>query len=41
LEWGRDHTIVDSRNIYCCTFDELARDLRERIDPWPIVPLQK
>jgi len=38
LEWRRDHTIVNSRNIYCCTLDELARDLRERIDAWPVVP---
>lgn len=40
LEWRRNHTIVNSRNIYCCTLDELARDLRERIDAWPVVPLR-
>ncbi len=41
LEWRRDHTIVNSQNVYCCTLDELARDLRERINAWPIVPPQK
>lgn len=38
FEWRRDHLIVNSRNIYCCTFDELARDLRERLTAWPIMP---
>lgn len=32
LEWRRDHVVVDSRLVYCCTFDELLRDLRQRLD---------
>jgi len=32
FEWRREHIIVNSRSIYCCTFDELLRDLRERIE---------
>jgi len=31
FEWWRDHVIVDSRGITCCTYDELARDLRDRL----------
>jgi hypothetical protein len=38
FEWRRDYLIVNSRNIYCCTFDELARDLPERLTAWPIMP---
>ncbi len=31
FEWWRDHVIVDSRGITCRTYDELARDLRDRL----------
>lgn len=32
LVWRREKVTVDRRRLYCCTFDELARDLRERLD---------
>lgn len=38
LEWRRDNVVVGSKHIYCCTFDELAHDLRQRLDTWPITP---
>ncbi len=41
LEWRRDHVIVNSKNVYCCTFDELLRDLRERLESWPVAPPQE
>lgn len=28
LEWRREKVAVNSLQLYCCTFDELARDLR-------------
>ena len=31
FEGWRDRVIVDSRTIICCTYDELARDLRDRL----------
>lgn len=31
LEWRRRHVLVASQRIYCCTFDELERDLRQRL----------
>jgi hypothetical protein len=31
LEWRRRHVLVDSQRVYCCTFDELERDLRQRL----------
>jgi hypothetical protein len=36
LEWRRNHTIINSQHLYCCTFDELLRDLRWRArwHPW-------
>ncbi|HVA88614.1 MAG TPA: Shedu immune nuclease family protein [Chloroflexota bacterium] len=30
LEWRRDHVIINSQHLYCCTFEELLRDLRWR-----------
>lgn len=38
LEWRRDNVVVGSKHIYCCTFDELVHDLRQRLDTWPITP---
>jgi Domain of unknown function (DUF4263) len=36
LEWRRDHVVINSQHLYCCTFDELVRDLRWRVRwrPW-------
>ncbi len=31
LEWRRQRVVVDSKHVYCCTFDELERDLRRRL----------
>lgn len=38
LDWRRDHVVVDSKKIYCCTFDELLRDLREKLYAWAASP---
>lgn len=36
LEWRRDHVVINSQHLYCCTFEELVRDLRwkARWRPW-------
>jgi Domain of unknown function (DUF4263) len=36
LEWRRDHVVINSQHLYCCTFEELLRDLRwwARWRPW-------
>ncbi len=36
LQWRRGHVVVNSQHLYCCTFDELLRDLRWRSQwsPW-------
>ncbi len=34
LVYRRRYLRVNSKPIYCCTFDELARELRERLDVW-------
>lgn len=36
LEWRRDRVVINSQHLYCCTFDELLRDLRWRArwHPW-------
>jgi hypothetical protein len=36
LEWRRDHVVINSQHLYCCTFEELLRDLRWRARwrPW-------
>jgi antiviral defense system Shedu protein SduA len=31
LEWRRKHVPVDSRHVHICTYDELERDLRDRL----------
>lgn len=31
LSWRRDRVVVDSRHIYCVTFDELHDDLRDKL----------
>jgi hypothetical protein len=31
LTWRRRHVLVNSQYIYCCTYDELERDLRQRL----------
>jgi hypothetical protein len=37
LVYRRDKVRVGRRRLYCCTFDELARDLRERLDAFRLV----
>ncbi len=39
LQWRRKHVVVNSHHIYCCTFDDLLRDLRGRL-AWAIVAPQ-
>ena len=34
LVYRRRHVRVGSKPIYCCTFDELARELRVSLDVW-------
>ncbi len=36
LLWRREQVRVGKRRLYCCTFDELARDLRERLDTFSL-----
>lgn len=31
LEWRRRNVIVNSQHVYCCTYDELCRDLRDTL----------
>ena len=31
FSWRRDRVVVDSRHIYCMTFDELYHDLRDKL----------
>ncbi len=31
FEWWREHVVVDSRAIVCLTYDQLARDFRDRL----------
>lgn len=31
FSWRRDRVVVDSRHIYCLTFDELYNDLRDKL----------
>ena len=32
LTWRARRVVVDSQHVHCCTFDELAADLRARLD---------
>jgi hypothetical protein len=32
LAWRRQHLLVNSQHIYCCTFDDLLRDLHGRLN---------
>lgn len=32
LEWFRRNVLVNSKRVYCCTFDELYNDLRLRLE---------
>jgi hypothetical protein len=34
LDWRRNRVLVDSRHIYCMTFDELSEDLTFRLDKY-------
>lgn len=35
LNWRSNKVVVDSRKIICITFDELARDIRDRLSLYP------
>jgi hypothetical protein len=32
FSWRRDRVVVDSRHVYCLTFDELYNDLRDKLN---------
>jgi len=34
LAWRREHVVVNSKRVYCCTFDDLERDLRQRLQSY-------
>jgi hypothetical protein len=34
LEWRQAHVVVNSRHIYCVTYDQLLRDLLLRLDQY-------
>ncbi len=34
LAWRREHVVVNSKHIHCCTFDDLERDLRQRLQSY-------
>jgi hypothetical protein len=36
FEWRRDYVVVNSKQIFFCTFDELLRDMRRRLRSWAI-----
>lgn len=42
LQWFRRNVVVHSKHVYCCTFDELYHDLRERyhtyVNPARVAP---
>lgn len=37
FSWRRDRVVVDSKHIYCSTFDELYNDLRDRLELMGVV----
>lgn len=39
LEWRRDHVVVNSQKIWCCTFDELLDGLRRKLTLRPLILL--
>lgn len=36
LEWRRNNVVVASQKIECVTFDELAEDLQDRLEMFPL-----
>jgi hypothetical protein len=32
LHWFRRNVLVNSKHVYCCTFDELYGDLKDRLE---------
>ncbi len=34
LKWRRERVAVNSQQLHCCTFDELARDLRDSLNTY-------
>ena len=36
LRWRQKHVVVNSQHVMCCTFDELLRDLRQRLGDFSI-----
>jgi len=40
LEWRREHVVVASQKIWCCTFDELLRGLRRKLNVRPVIPFE-
>ncbi|MBD2459341.1 DUF4263 domain-containing protein [Nostoc sp. FACHB-87] len=37
LTWRLNKVLVDSRKIICITFDQLARDIRDRLSLYPLI----
>lgn len=37
LKWRLNKVLVDSRKVICITFDQLARDIRDRLSLYPII----
>ncbi len=34
LEWRREHVVVNSKHVFCVTYDELLDDLQFRLDQY-------
>jgi hypothetical protein len=37
LKWRLNKVLVDSRKVICITFDQLARDMRDRLSLYPLI----
>ncbi|AFZ26248.1 hypothetical protein Cylst_4144 [Cylindrospermum stagnale PCC 7417] len=37
LKWRLNKVLVDSRKVICITFDQLARDIRDRLSLYPLI----
>ena len=37
LNWRLNKVLVDSRKVICITFDQLARDMRDRLSLYPLI----
>ena len=37
MKWRLNKVLVDSRKVICITFDQLARDMRDRLSLYPLI----